>query len=298
MLNQHGLREFLLRTSNAESEMEIEEGILDGSIGPDLLRAVEDELIDDHLFRKLTQDEEKQFQDSFLSDPERRDRTEFARMLLHYASAEQGPIETTFTTTGIMVPPPRGLLLATTLVALAALILVAALMGAENWRLRSEMKMAQSSQDELKRLRAALEAEKTRQASTSTSMIAPSASKDRSGLVASGTAPEFELQPGVTRSLQREILLRVPSSAQVVWINLEFPDPLSGNVREELVARSSKDPLWLQEFTVSSVSPLIRSAIAVPTSVLSPGDYEIKVKLRGPDAIFQDVQAYSFRVSR
>jgi hypothetical protein len=299
LLNQQSFREFLLGASDPGSEQQIEEGILDGSIESDLLRTTEDELIDDYLFGKLTQGEQEEFRVRFLSDPERRYRVEFAKTLLRYANAERGLIQNA-RPAGMAKTHSWGALWRTAaLVAMAASMVAAVLVGLQNLRLSNEVKLARTSQDEVNRLRAALAAEKTRQAQpTPTNTPVPAAHDERDGVKVAGSLASFDLLPEATRSLRQEVMLRVPSRAQVVWINLEFSDPLSGKLREELAPRGAKDPLWIQEFTISFASPIARNSIAVPSSVLSPGDYEIKVKQGERDAALQDVQTYSFRVIR
>lgn len=292
-------REFLLGTSDPEAERRIEEGILDGSIDPDLLRVEEDELIDDYLFGKLSQQERDRFNLHFLTSSERRERLAFAHSLMRYANAEQGRLEMTHSVVARKTLRWSAVWSTAALVALAASFVAAVLLGFQNSRLRNEVQQARSSQDEVNRLRSALAEEKVRQALPVPPSSTQSSPRSETGSLPAGTGPvaTLDLQPGLTRGLQRQVILRLPAQARIVWIDLDFPDILRGSFREELISASG-DRVWMQEFTAPTASPLTRNSIALPASVLSPGDYQIKLEEAESGGAFQTVGTYSFRVAR
>src|SRR5579871_2845127 len=84
-------RAFLLGTSDEETTAGVEEKILNGSIDLDHLYQIEEELIDDHLFGRLSTEEERMFRSTFLSTHERAGKLEFASALRRY-SAQNLPV--------------------------------------------------------------------------------------------------------------------------------------------------------------------------------------------------------------
>src|ERR1700728_1476164 len=75
------LRAFLLGMSEQVVMNHIEEGILDGSISPDGILLIDEELIDDYVFGRLSPDEVKHFEARFLVDHERRNKIRFSRSI-------------------------------------------------------------------------------------------------------------------------------------------------------------------------------------------------------------------------
>src|ERR1700683_3570694 len=152
---KHRYREFLLGMSDEDAETRIEEGILDASIDPEHLRMAEDELIDDDLFGRLSQDEQRNFDSHFLCSSERRERYAFARSLMDFANSQAvgeepfrpAPLKQAFWSLGWRT---------SAIAAMASALVVAILLGFQTARLRHEVNQAQNSMDEANRLQSVL----------------------------------------------------------------------------------------------------------------------------------------------
>jgi hypothetical protein len=295
-------RGFLLGMSDEDAERCIEEGILDGSVDPDHLRMAEDELIDDYHFGKLSEDEQRSFDSHFLSSPERRAKQAFARSLTDYANSRavwekasgQQSSRKAFWSLGWRTPA---------IAAIAATLVLAILLGFQEARLRHKVQEAQNSRSEADRLRSALSEENHRlphqalpanaNPSTGTAKGTATGSSEASGTQSAA----LDLAPGLTRGVQRQVMLRLSDRAFVVWINLELPSALSGKVREELIGADG-ERIWMQEFTAIAASSMSKSTIALPVSLLAPGDYQIKVEQQNSSGVFEKVGTYAFHVAR
>ena len=91
MATEPEIRAFLLGLSDPETEKNIEEGILDGSIATNDLWLIEEELIDDQVFGRLSAEEEKAFRAVFLTGQERKDKLSFSWALRKYALQHGSP---------------------------------------------------------------------------------------------------------------------------------------------------------------------------------------------------------------
>jgi len=286
LLNEQNYREFLLGAANPETERRIEEGILDGSIDPDLLSMTEHDLIDDFAFGQLLPEERLQFAPRFLASPERRRKVGLTQLLISQAvdvkpevlrlpSRESRPALSWRTLAGF---------------AAAACLVFAVLLGLQSVRLHKESQIAQSSKDELTRLR---------------SVIAEEKAKGLSPFVPNSPARETEGKPSarvllqpLTRDAQAEVVLRITAQDSVVSLSVAFPEQFGAKVRERLFKTGSSRAIWTQEFAVPGTAPIAGNVVSLPVSLLVPGNYELTLEEAESGHKYTMIETYPFRVTR
>ncbi len=270
----------------------MEDAVLGGDLDASFLLDAEDGLIDDYLLGSLTPEERNGFTTHFLSTNERRQRLAFAAALTEYAQkqpAEELPMRPKLASRG----PIRVLFSwrQTALLAAAASAVLAALVGFQQVQLRRQGQMASETQNELTRLRTALNSSNSGAARPGEQFAAtlgnPQIKPDEMPLI------EFAFS---TRSIY-PTLLRIPAHAQFVRIDVKQSLPLAMKYREVLIA-SNGDQLWTQEFPASILPPTNQSTIVLPTSILSPGSYHLRLERASADDHFEQSGDWVFRVAK
>jgi hypothetical protein len=285
-------RRFLLGIAPDDEQSRIEDSVLGGGLDASYLLDAEDGLIDDYLLGTLTPEERNGFTTHFLSTNERRQRLAFAAALIEYAQKqpdEELPVRPNPVSRG-----PIRVLLAwkqTALLAAAASVVLAALAGVQHVQLRRQGQIASIAQNELIRLRAALDSDNggggKQEVQPPTSFGNPQIKAEEMPLI------EFAFS---TRSVIPP-LLRVPAHAQFVRIDVKQSLPLAMKYREVLIA-SNGDQLWAQEFPASILPATNQSTIVLPASILSPGSYHLRLERASADNRFQESGDWVFRVAR
>jgi hypothetical protein len=293
---EENIRAFLLGMADSKTEETIEEGILDGSVATDDLLVIEEELIDDHVFGRLAPNEELAFHASFLINQERRDGLNFSRAMRKYA-IEHAP--------GLRGRQrwwlgrfPRLVLAASLSVSGLAAITVVWL-GIRDARLSRELANVSRTSDERQRLLTALEDEQRQRAIADAGKIAAVAPAPAQAAPVAIPAPEpgIQLRPGVRRRVEAIPVLHLRDKAGAVRITLELAfDPQAG-LREELL-RAGGERIWTQELSsTAQTAGRGETTIYLPAQLLSPGDYQIRLKDLATDAS-DEGDVYAFRVSR
>jgi hypothetical protein len=272
-----------------EEQSRIEDAVLGGELDDSFLLDAEDGLIDDYLLGSLTPEERNGFATHFLSTNERRQRLAFAAALMEYAQkqpAEELPVRPKLAPRG-----PNRFLLSwrqTALLAAAASVVFAALAGFQQVQLRRQGQMASEAQNELTRLRTTLD-------SSNSGVAQPGVQSPGSPGIKPEEMPliEFALS---TRSVY-PALVRIPAHAPFVRIDVKQSLPLAMKYREVLIA-SNGDRLWAQEFPASILPPTNQSTIVLPTSILAPGSYHLRLERASADDHFEQSGDWVFRVVR
>jgi hypothetical protein len=293
-------REFLLGISDEEAERLIEEAILAGAVDPDEIHLVEDDLVDDYLFGRLSPEEERGFTEHFLSTAERQQKLAFVRALMQYARKQPSGENEKSQRASRPVPWPVSVSWRiTTAVALAASLILAGLLGHQLALLRREAQVARASQNEVLQLQAALAAVKggSSQPGQTFNSLPPSSELQSRPASAPGGAPLLELAPGLTRGGQKAAQIHLSYGTRLVWINLQLPSSPSHSYREELIAESG-ERLWMQVFTTASSTGANTSTIALPAALLPSGDYLIRLEEASENGVFEETASYPFRVVR
>jgi hypothetical protein len=292
-------RAFLLGMADTETETKIEEGILEGRIDPDHLQQIEEELIDDHLFGRLSHEEERVFKSEFLSSHERAGKEEFARALLHFAirRAPEPTRDVAVRKLRRWVAMPWSLPLAG---ALACAVLAAIWLGERNLNLSRELAQATQANDEHERVIASMAEEQKRSASQS--KASNEAIESRTAAISdseqAALQPVFRISPGVSRGLDAVRVLHLSRQASTVSIVLELPfDPVS-TLREELLNSEGKT-IWSQQFSgADGISNHGSTSIILPAALFATGEYRLRAEADARGEEPGDVATYLFRVRR
>jgi len=293
MATEAMIRTFLLGIADPEVERTIEEGILSGSLPAEDLVVIEEELIDDHVFGRLSPAEETAFHSSFFSNPERRGKVEFSRGMRKYATKNAAPRRWLIFRMSVM---PR-LALASSFVLLSVVTIAAILLGIRNMRLGRELAAISRTSDERQRLLASLtEQERQRAAEAEHAATTPSA-VPRVPAASSMAVPGIELRPGVRRGVEAIPVVHFGGGSGAVRITLALAFKPEGGLRAELT-RTGGERIWSQELpSPGPVTANGATTLFVPEQLLSPGDYQIRLKDLAGDAS-DEGDVYAFRVSR
>jgi hypothetical protein len=299
MLSDDKFRAFLLGSADRETEAEIEVGILDGSVDTEHLQQVEEELIDDHLFGRLSPEEERFFRSEFVSSRERAGKVEFARALLQHA-VQWAPESRRRAAVGRLprwMAMPWSLPLAGTLV---CALLAALWLGVYDLRLSRELAQAAQANDEHERVIASMTEEQKRRTSSSKGSNEPAGSGPTAipGSERAAVQPIFRLSPGASRGLAAVPVLNLSRQESAVCIVLELPfDPI-GTLREELLSSEDKT-IWSQQFSsANGISNHGSTNIVLPAALFATGEYRLRAEASSPGEKPGNVATYLFRVRR
>lgn len=289
------IREYLLGMSDSEAEKTIEEGILSGSPAAEDLMLAEEDLIDDHVFGRLSAEEEAAFQANFCLSPERQTQLAFSRAMQKYILRKAPARPRLSFSIGAL---PR-FALAASFALLCVVAAGAAWLEIRNVRLGKELAGVSRTSDEQQRLLALLmEQEKQRAAQTGPAgTVAGGAAAPGAAVSTPEVTPGIHLRPGVKRGIEPIPVLRVAGEAGAVRITLDLAFEPGDGLREELF-HAGGARIWDQE--LSSARPVVAhgsTTVYVPSQLLSPGDYQIRVKDLSGDAS-DEGDVYVFRVSR
>jgi len=296
MPTEKSSREFLLGMSDPETEHLIEEGLLDGSLDIDHLRCLEDELIDDYVFGRLTKQDEAKFLRHFLCTNERKEKFAFSRSIQRYASKETSPTLPLKRFLPVFPAQFWGLSLSTVLAGMLGIVFW---LGIRDARLSRELAQARIAGNERDRLQLELTEERNR-----TSLLSAPTTKIPSGEAPAGIhlrnvqrSPNLTLAPGLARGIERVPVLQIPPREDMVWIKLQISSDPGGAFREELFGGNG-ERIWSQEFfSTHSLLNQREMTVGIPALLLQPGDYRIKLEERSGTGAFEILDTYSFRVA-
>jgi hypothetical protein len=285
-------RRFLLGIASEEEECRVEEAVLAGELDALFLQTAEDELIDDYLLGRITQQERQGFDEQFLITEERRQKLRFAFALIEYsqkAPAQENPVKRKIAPRGsnrVLFSWKYGAFLAAT-----ASVLLAVLAGVEQMQLQRQVQIASEVRNELTQLQTASAADNRRAAR----MGEPSAGTPGGMEDAVDRMPVIEFA-SATRTVYPTVF-RVPADARFARIDWELSPPLAEKYREVLLSGSGQQ-LWAQEFPATVLSAARRSTIVVPASILAPGIYHLRLDRDSTNGQFEELADSVFRVVR
>jgi hypothetical protein len=263
--------------ADPETETAIEEAILDGAVDSAYLRQIEEELIDDSLLGRLSEEERAHFNSDFLCTPERRRKLGFASAIKRYSEQQILPAQRSAVWTGLkrFATVPWSLALAGALV--CALIATTWLTN-RNIKLDRELAQNTREKDEAQRLITSMQEAQKQRENRSTAQQPPSASPvGASQHPAAG--PIIRLSGGVTRGLTAVPVLVMGKHGGMVSVVLDLPFDLHGAIHEELLD-SNDQSIWSQQFSAPVAE--VRSGIAtivLPAELLSAGEYRLIVTM-------------------
>lgn len=268
----------------------MEEAILAGDLDAVLLLAEEDDLIDDYLLGGMTEEERQGFAGHIVSTEQRRQRLAFASALIEYARTR--PDQEAERPDPVQRNPNRVLLSwkQAAFLAVAASVLLAALAGFQQIRLRQQGQIASAARNELGQLQAALDSRKI-DATPPNERFAVSPANQQVGM---DQLPEVEFA-----STKRSVippLLRISPHAKFALIKVKLSEPLSVKYREVLIGNGAR--LLTLEFPASSLPSTKESTIVLPTWILQKGSYHLQLERPNTEGSFEEPQDWVFNVEK
>ena len=297
VLTEDTIRTFLLGMADSETEKTIEEGILDGSVASDDLLVAEEELIDDHVFGRLSGGEERSFHANFLINQDRKDKLGFSQAMHRYAM-ERAPGTRAQKRFWLGGGFSRLVLAASVSVSGLAAITVVWL-GIRDARLSRELALVSRTSDEREQLLASIQEEQQQRASAveDSAKVATVAPAPIAPVPTPAAEPGIQLRPGVRRGVEAVPVLHVRGQAGAVRSTLELAFNPQGGLREDL-SRTGGERLWTQELPSSAeTADQGETTLYLPAQLLTPGDYQIRLKDLSSDAS-DEGDVYAFRVSQ
>lgn len=313
MYTDETYRAFLLKMVDADTDAAIEEGVLNGSIDSAHLFQVEDELIDDSLYGRLSHEETLHFTADFICTPERKAKLTFARAMKQYSAQQSSTIQRApiWNSWRRFVAIPWNLPLAG---ALACVLLVAGWLTERNLTLRNDLAVASRKQDEYQRMIQSLEQEQegaqsahiTTPSQPPHDMAGPESHRSLGNRTDQSSRPDYDvgelgviqLASGVNRGLVAVPVLRIGRKVKMVEIRLDLAFALVGAVREELLDSAGRS-VWSQQFSTSdSSAPRGITTIILPVSLFTSDEYRLRVQAGASGEEATAKVEYLFRVRR
>ena len=277
------LRQYLLGQLTPERRTPLEERLLTDAAFHDELSIAEDDLIDLYLAGELDAADRHGFETHFLLAPERHKKLRFARTLRRYVAAE------TVAPGGALAPAtPAGL--------------------------REESDAAEEQtpggpaarpggpgKQNLFRL---LFARRPAFAFSAAATLLFAVAAVSWVALAPPARPTFEarrpyavtLTPGLTRGSGEPARIQIPAGADALRLRLELPAAEHASYRAALLTDARAEVWAADELQPAAGAAAID--VDVPTSVITPGDYQVRVSGRAPGGPLEDVSRYTFRVVR
>jgi hypothetical protein len=292
------LREYLLGNPNPSSERVIEEKLFTEDHEFERFQTVEDELVDDYVFGRLSPDEQARFERHFLCTPDRKKKVEFSRAI-HIFAVNRAP--------GRVSPSDRfwrfgpipqfrsygwavGVLLA---------ISAFAWIAVQNHDLRRELSLLQQSRNasHAPGREAAINPGQSIRATTPAQPPGKSATAENGRpITIDGVA--IILTPGSTRSVGEQSRLQIAPATSSVQITLRIASPPNGELQEQLL-NADGDSIWNQQISASrSEIDSLGIKVLLPASLLQPDDYRILLSKKSRSGKFEEIAQYAFRVKR
>ena len=314
MADETLIRRYLLGQASDTEEQELEDRYVADDSYFEHLVTIEEELIDAYVAGELSGDERRNFEQHFLSSPQRCERVAFARALSTKAGetlTSMAPAVSTveqqswWRTWPSFWPVPKPIAQGLAFAALGVLALVGSWSVLQNYQLRKQLAglhaeqaaLQSESQDLLKlveqqrtlhqQLSESLEQERTTRSSLEQSLQRA----QRPAAIAS-----FILMPGTVRGEERRTLL-IPSNTGAVQFQLDLENEAENSVQYRVAVRTAEDQeVWSQDGLRPRRTAAGRAVIlTLPANILVPGDYVILVRMVTSRGDIEDAGQYSFR---
>ena len=315
--NHSMIKRYLLGELTQEGQQQIEERLLRDSDYFEHLQLCEDELVDEYVRGGLPPDEQRRFDNHFLSTPERHEKLRFARALRRYVSAavEAEPATTARSARSQLLSASlRGRLPVMAYSLAAALLLV--LGGTvifRNWQLQNQLAQIRSQQSaglrseqdlrrQLQEQRAGtmelvkeLQHEKDQRA-----MLERKASSSITSNPDQLRAPiiSLVLTPGLLRGEETTKKALVPSGATLIRLELHFP---ANDYRSWRATLHNAEGAELSRQSLLKARSAGGGGIVVmdlPAEAIPGGDYYVKLSGTAGSGEFEDIGKYYFRVTK
>ncbi len=315
--NDSIIKRYLLGELTEEVQQQIEEQLLRDGDYFEHLQVCEDELVDEYVRGGLPPDEQRRFDNHFLSTPERHEKLRFARALRRYvrAAAEAEPATTARSARSQLLSASlrgRHPVMAYSLAGALLLVLGGTWLIFRNWQLQNQL--AQISAQQSAGLRSEQDLRRQLQEQRAGTMeLARELQQERdqramlerkaSSSIASNQdrlAPiiSLVLTPGLVRGQETTKKALVPSGATLIRLELHFP---VNDYRSWRAALHNSEGAELSRQSLLNGRSAGGGGIVVmdlPAEALPGGDYYVKLSGTAGSGEFEDIGKYYFRVAK
>jgi hypothetical protein len=243
------VRDYLLGALPEKRREEIEQKFFEDDDFHLEVEIVEEELFDDYLQKKLSDQERRLFETHFLASPLRRQRLQFARAFHHKINST--PV---VPVTPVLPLPARSFTARLYPYALAASLLVMAALGTLDYHLSRSVREEQNKNASLTRQNAQLQAQIVPNSIFQTEQLFPKGSR-------SGPQPQ----------------LTVPKDALALQFKLVVPANFPAPVRIDLLNDAGKSIFSQQGAQVESAGNQRLVSALIKARYLPPGDYLLRL---------------------
>lgn len=324
--NDKLIASYLLGEVSEEQQIEIEDRAFGDPEFVAQITAVENDLIDEYVRREMPETERRRFETRLLASESRRKRVEFARAMAHVMAETR--VTERETRTAAAAPVSWREALAAFIhglgpagkIALAAATLLLVLGGAwlitETLRLRSQLTQLQAQQQsqqndrqtlerqvEVERRRSEelavqLDREKQQRAQTDESLRRLSETVNRPEETRRPIIASLLLLPGISRGASTQPTLRLPANATLVQLQIGI-DPAEDfkSFGAELRTSGGRSVWTRDNLTARNTRGGRVVRMALPSSALSSGEYELRLKGVTASGGTEDVGFYYFTVA-
>ncbi len=257
-----------------------------------LLNSVEDDLIDAYVRGGLLPSQREQFKSYFLDSPSKQQRVEFARTLWVVLRDREAPAAQGKTTkvTGWRRFGTGQVLAAT----LSAAVLLLAFLTIQNWRLRTNLRQAQSAQTELQKKIRQLQQE------SATPAAEPQLATDWP-LSAKGETISILLEPNLLRDGEagKGQILAIPPEASSVSLVLELQKDHRTLYRAVLLTAGGAQIRAFDALRSRALPSGVQAVVLnFAAQSLNRGDYVIRLFGQTDQGHLEELHPYSFAVIR
>ena len=314
--NDSMIKQYLLGELTEEGQQQIEERLLRDGDYFEHLQLCEDELVDEYVRGGLPPDEQRRFDNHFLSTPERHEKLRFARALRRYVSAavEAEPATTAQRTRlQFLSASLRGRhpVMAYSLAA-ALLLVLGGTVIFRNWQLQNQLAQIRSQQSAGLRSERELQRQLQEQRAGTMELVKElQHEKDQRAMLERNVSPSIPsnqdrlapiislvLTPGLLRGEETTKKALVPSGATLIRLELHFP---ANDYKSWRATLHNAEGAELSRQSLLKARSAGGGGIVVmdlPAEAIPGGDYYVKLSGTAGSVEFEDIGKYYFRVTK
>src|SRR6266516_3197889 len=312
--NDSMIKQYLLGELTEEGQQQIEERLLRDGDYFEHLQLCEDELVDEYVRGGLPPDEQRRFDNHFLSTPERHEKLRFARALRRYVSAavEAEPATTAQRTRlQFLSASLRGRhpVMAYSLAA-ALLLVLGGTMIFRNWQLQNQLAQIRSQQSAGLRSERELQRQLQEQRAGYMELVKElQHEKDQRAMLERNVSPSIPsnpdqlapvislvLTPGLLRGEETTKKALVPSGTTLIRLELHFPANEYKSWRATLHNAEGAELSRQNLLKARSRGGGSIVVMDLPAEAIPGGDYYVKLSGTAGSGEFEDIGKYYFRV--
>jgi hypothetical protein len=300
---------YLLGALSEQEQTQVQERFLQDNEYFELLQAIEDDLIDDYIHKRLSREERKYFETNYLVTAERRKKVEFAADLAktlsvswwqalmdflkikfhalgNFLTIPRRPLRLAFAFTSIAVFIGGAWLMLRLQIELEQLKVERATFSQRERDLSEQVKLEQQRNEQM---REELKSEKEQHSQLEQTLAKSPPS--RQSLIA------FVLVPDLRRAAEQEKRYVIPSGIISVQLQLDLESKIDYKSYRVAVETADGNELWSQDMLRPRTTDMGKAiAISLPTIILASDDYIIKVKGITANGVLEEVEEYFFPV--